>query len=519
MDRDRAWQAVRDRGEPWDIVIIGGGATGLGAAVDAASRGFSTLLLEQHDFAKGTSSRSTKLIHGGVRYLEQGQLGLVRSALVERDLLLRNAPHVVHDLAFVIPAYSWWELPWYFAGLLTYDLLAGRMRRGRSRLLSRETTLSRVSTLAPRGLRGGVVYHDCQFDDARLAVTLARTVFDLGGTALNYARVVGLSKDAGRVCGVRVRDEETFAEHEIRARVAINATGVFVDQILKMDSVSHLPMITPSQGIHIVLEREFLPGESAVVVPKTDDGRILFAIPWHGKVLIGTTDTPVAKATLEPRPLEEELEFVLRHATRYLARVPTRSDVLSIFAGLRPLVAAKPVRKTAAVSRDHHIDVSPSGLVTIAGGKWTTYRHMGEDVIDHAEKVAGLAHRPSRTRDVRLHGWCAEVAHQAPLSVYGADVDGLRQLADEQPMMCELLHPRLRYLKAEVVWAARHEMARTVEDVLSRRTRALLLDARASVEAAPIVAELLAAELGRPEAWQQTQISEYAALAAGYLPG
>lgn len=519
MNRDRALQAIHSRTSAWDVVVIGGGATGLGAAVDAASRGYSTLLLEQHDFAKGTSSRSTKLIHGGVRYLEQGRLGLVHSALVERDLLLRNAPHIVHDLTFVIPAYTLWELPWYFAGLMTYDLLAGHLRRGRSRLLSRDNLLARTPMLVPRGLRGGVLYHDCQFDDARLAVTLARTLFDLGGTALNYARVVGLSKASGKVCGVRVRDTETNAEHDIGGRVVINATGVFVDRILQMDTVHHQPVIAPSQGIHIVLERDFLSGESAVVVPRTDDGRILFAIPWHGKVLIGTTDTPVAESTLEPRPLEAELAFLLRHAARYLVRGPTRSDVLSIFAGLRPLVAAKPVRKTAAVSRDHHIEISDSGLVTIAGGKWTTYRHMGEDVVDHALKVAGLPHQPSRTHDVPLHGWCAFVDRESPLAVYGADADAIRQLAISDPVLGEVLHPRLPYIKAEVVWAARHEMARTVEDVLSRRTRALLLDARASVAAAPVVAELLATELGRSRAWQQTQIAEYAALAAGYLPG
>lgn len=517
MNRDQALRTIADRRDPWDVLVIGGGATGLGAAVDAASRGHSTLLVEQHDFAKGTSSRSTKLIHGGVRYLAQGRLGLVRTALSERDLLLRNAPHLVHDLKFIIPAYALWELPFYFAGLKTYDMLSGQSGRGRSLWLSRRETLARVPTLVRDNLRGGILYHDCQFDDARLALALARTLADLGGTAVNYVRVTGLLKEADKVCGIRACDDETGRVCEIRARAIVNATGVFSDHILQMDEAHPRPLITPSQGIHVVLDRAALPGDCAVVVPHTDDRRILFAIPWHGRVLVGTTDTPVEGTSLEPRPLEEELEFLLSNAARYLTTIPDRTDILSIFAGLRPLVAGKQSRNTAKASRDHHIEVSPSGLVTIAGGKWTTYRHMGEEAVDTAQRTAGLPVRKSETRTLRLHGWCADADLVAPLAIYGSDAAGVRKLALEDPRLGEKLHFKLPYLKAEVVWAARHEMARTVEDVLARRTRALLLDAKASIETAVTVAELLAAELGRTPEWARQQVQEFTEVASGYF--
>jgi glycerol-3-phosphate dehydrogenase len=518
MNRDESYQQASNRTEPWDVIIIGGGATGLGAGIDAAARGYSTLVLEQSDFAKGTSSRSTKLIHGGVRYLAEGRVGLVRRALKERHLLLKNAPHLVHDLSFAIPVYSRWEIPYYFTGLKLYDLLAGEFRRGSSRCLSRNDLLERAPTLVEQGLRGGVIYHDCQFDDARLAISLAQTIFDQGGTALNYVRVAGLLKRDGRVYGVNAVDVESGRESEFHARVVVNAAGVFSDQILRMDQTARAPLIAPSQGIHIVLDRAALPGECALLVPRTDDGRVLFAIPWHGKVLLGTTDTPVAMPELEPRPLEAELDFLLRHAGRYLNAAPGRSDILSVFAGLRPLVARKPVHRTASVSRDHHIEVSASGLVTIAGGKWTTYRHMSEQVIDEAQKVATLPHRPSPTHNLRLHGWCMGSKHGSPLSVYGADADAVGRLAETDPSLAETLHPRLPCIRAQVLWGVRHEMARTVEDILARRTRALFLDARASIEVAPIVAGLMAAELGRDSFWEQSQIAAFGELAAGYLP-
>jgi glycerol-3-phosphate dehydrogenase len=502
--------------EPWDFLVVGGGATGLGTAVEAASRGYRTLLVEQHDFAKGTSSRSTKLIHGGVRYLQQGNVALVLEALHERGLLLRNAPHLVHNLSFVVPAYDWWEGPFYGVGLKLYDMLAGRMGLGPSRFLSREETLAIIPTLEPQGLRGGVMYHDGQFDDARLAITLLRTLLDLGGAALNYTPVVSLLKENGLVRGAMVRDAETGAEREVHARVVVNATGVFADDLRRMDEPESEPVLVPSQGIHLVLDRSFQPGESAILVPHTDDGRVLFAVPWHGRVIVGTTDTPVSERSLEPKALPEEVDFLLKHVARYLTRDPSPSDVLSCFAGLRPLVRSGEGVKTASLARDHTLLISASGLVTITGGKWTTYRRMGEDTVTQAALLAGLPELPSGTADLRLHGWSAEVEPTADWAVYGSDSAALSRLAEEQPEWQEPLHPRLPYRVCEVVWAVRFELARTVEDVLARRTRALLLDARASAEAAPIVARLMAAVLGKDEEWEGKQIEDYRALARGY---
>ncbi len=503
----------------WDLVVIGGGATGLGTAVDSATRGYETLLLEQDDFAKGTSSRSTKLIHGGVRYLAQGQIGLVREALHERERLLRNAPHLVHDRAFLVPAYAWWHRPYYATGLWLYDRLAGSLNRGRSRGVDRAEALELAETLEPRGLHGGVVYHDGQFDDARLAVALERTIADHGGLALNGIRVEGLVKDGeGRVTGLSARDSETDETFRIAARVVVNATGVFADDMRRLDEPGAAPLIAPSRGAHIVIGRKFLPGETAILVPQTDDGRVLFAIPWHDRVVVGTTDTPVPATSLEPRPAREELAFLLDHARRYLACDPTEDDVLSVFAGLRPLIAAGHGAKTrtSRLSREHATVVSDSGLVTITGGKWTTYRRMAEMAVDLAAKVGKLSQTPCVTAELRLHG-CAPDPIDGPFAIYGSDASGLETLQAERPDLAERLHPALPYRGVEVVWAARHESARTVEDVLARRTRALLLDARASAAAAPRVAALLAEELGKNAEWQGEQVASFRALASGYL--
>jgi glycerol-3-phosphate dehydrogenase len=521
VNRDESLSRLSEP-EPWDVLIIGGGATGLGAAVEAASRGYRTLLLEASDFAKGTSSRSTKLVHGGVRYLRQGNIALVLEALRERGRLLRNAPHLVRNLSFVVPAYDWWEGPFYGAGLKLYDRLAGDLGLGPSRRLGREETLELIPTLEPHGLRGGVVYHDGQFDDARLAVTLAQTLTDLGGTAVNYMAVADLLKEGGLVRGVLARDvekTETGAEHELHARVVVNATGVFADAVRRLDDPEALPLLTPSQGIHLVLDRSFQPGATAILVPHTDDGRVLFAVPWHGRVVVGTTDTPVDSPALEPRPQAQEIELLLTHIARYLTRDPAPEDVLSCFAGLRPLVHGTGKGTTAALSRDHTLEISPSGLVTITGGKWTTYRRMGEDTIDHAAALAGLPEKPSITAGLSLHGALhggLDSAEPTDGTAYGADAPAVDALAAERPGWGELLHPRLPYRICDAVWAVRQEMARTVEDVLARRTRALLLDARASAEAAPAVARLLAAELGRDEAWEKEQTAAYTELARGY---
>lgn len=515
MRRSELLDRVRNT-QQWDLIVIGGGATGLGTAVDAAARGYATLLLEAHDVAKGTSSRSTKLVHGGVRYLAQGNLALVYEALHERGRLRRNAPHVVSALPFVVPGYTWWSNPYYGAGLMLYSVMAGSLGIGFSRLVGRQEALRLAPTLEPRGLRGGVVYYDGQMDDTRLAITMLRTIEDLGGTALNYMPVTGLLKTGGKISGVSARDAETGEELTLHARVVVNATGVFADGVRKLDDPRAESMLSPSQGVHIVLDRSFLPGDHAIMIPKTDDGRVLFAVPWHNRVIVGTTDTPVKEAPLEPRPLDEEIEFLLQHAARYLSKDPTRDDVLSTFAGLRPLVKKGAGGSTAGLSREHTLIVSSSGLVTITGGKWTTYRHMAEDTVDRAIAVGGLAKAPCVTKNLRLHGYLAQPEAE-PFGVYGADAAHLKRLLAEQPGWDQPLHERLPYLRGEVVWAARHEQARTVEDVLARRTRALLLDARASQEVAPQVAALLAAELGCDAAWQQTQVEEFRALSESYL--
>ena len=517
MDRDSMIRRVRE-GRAWDFIIVGGGATGLGVAIDAASRGYGTLLLEQSDFAKGTSSRSTKLVHGGVRYLRQGNVALVIDALKERGILLANAPHLVRNLSFVVPNYEWWEGPFYGIGLKMYDLLAGKQGFGRSRILSRDRTLQLLPTLDPVGLNGGVIYYDGQFDDARLAVNMAQTAAEQGAAVVNYARVTGLVKESGEVAGVVARDEESGEELELRSAVVVNATGAFTDSVRKMDQPDARSIIRPSQGVHLVLPRDFLPGESAIMVPRTDDGRVLFAIPWLERVVVGTTDTPVDQADLEPRPMEEEIKFLLEHAGRYLDRDPERADVLSVFAGLRPLVGGGDDESTAGLSRDHTLLISESGLVTITGGKWTTYRKMAEDTVDQAATLAGLEDRPCETRELRIHGYHPNAMRFGELSHYGSDATALRALLDEAPRYGERLHPRLAVRAGEVVWAARQEMARTVEDVLSRRNRSLLLDARASIQAAPAVAELLAEELGRDSSWVERQVETFREVAGSYLP-
>lgn len=491
MKREHSLKALRSE-KDWDVLIIGGGATGLGIAVDAASRGFRTALIEQSDFAKATSSRSTKLIHGGVRYLRQGNVGLVIEALKERGLLCQNAPHLVHHLPFLVPNYHWWEGPFYGIGLKVYDLLAGKLGIEKSEHLSREEVLKRLPTLEPQDLRGGTIYYDGQFDDARLAITLAQTASKQGASLLNYCSAIELIKEGALLKGVIARDEETQEIFSVRAKVVINATGVFSDHLRKLDGQSDSHIIEPSQGIHLVLDRSFLASDTAIMIPQTDDGRVLFFVPWLGSVLVGTTDTPVSKALLEPKPLQEEIDFLLKHAKRYLTKHPERNDILSVFAGLRPLVRSGSGSNTAALSRDHVILVSESGLITIAGGKWTTYRKMAQDAVDKAILVGHLASAPCVTETLALH----------------------REVLPQEPS----LHPQLSLTAADVRHAVREEMARTLEDVLARRTRALFLNARAAIEVAPQVVSLLAQELNQPSPWADRQLAQYLALARNYLP-
>lgn len=499
----------------WDVLVVGGGATGLGAAVEAASRGYRTLLLEARDFAKATSSRSTKLVHGGVRYLQQGNVKLVLEALRERGRMLRNAPHLAHRRGFIIPAYAWWEFPFYGVGLTMYDVLAGKESLGRSQILSKATVRKELPTVKSEGLQGGILYYDGQFDDARYAITLLRTLFDQGGVALNYAPVTGLLKQNGLVCGVRAKDSESGESFECRAKVVINATGIFSDDLRRMDEPAATKILSVSQGSHFVLPRDFLPGDSALMIPRTSDGRVLFAIPWHDRVVVGTTDDAVPQADYEPRAMADERSFLIEHIERFLGRRPKADEILSMWSGQRPLVKQADGASTAAISRDHTVLISAAKLVTITGGKWTTYRKMGEDVVNKAASLAGLAQAPSKTAELRLHGYSDEVT-QNWQQVYGSDWAQVKAI-DAQ--LNQPLHPRLPFMQAEVVWAGRCEMARTLEDVLARRTRALFMDARASLEAAPVAAHLLAKELGRDVTWEQEQIRQYGLVAANYLQG
>ena len=547
----------------WDFIVIGGGATGLGIAVDAASRGFKTVLLEQSDFAKVTSGRSTKLVHGGVRYLQKGDVALVREALRERGYLFRNAPHLVSDQRFIVANYAWWERPFYTIGLTMYDLLSGKLGLGRSLPMRKAKVIQAIPQIKQKGLRGGVVYHDGRFDDARLAVNLMQTAGELGATVVNYAKVTGLLKNVrkeavrqvkeGDITGVTVRDELSGDTFDLKGRCIVNATGIFVDDVIRMDNKAAAPMLRPSQGIHLVIDRSFLGGDDAIMIPKTNDGRVLFGVPWHNQLILGTTDTPVKDCVMEPKPLDEEIDLVLQTAAQYLIRPPKREDVLSVFAGLRPLAAPKRnanESKTKEISRRHKLIISSSGLITITGGKWTTYRQMAEETVDAGIKKCGLPSRKCMTKDLKIHGCLpnddsnnrrtvgvadrsnrqtvggADRSNRQTVgggdrsnwrTVYGSDAAIIQALETQTPAYAQKLHPSFDFTVAEVVWAVREEMAITVEDVLSRRLRALILDARASMEMAPQVAAIMAQELNKDETWEKTQVDEYVRLAKGYL--
>jgi len=509
---------ARERVQPWDIIVVGGGATGAGVAVDAATRGYSALLLEQHDFGKGTSSRATKLAHGGVRYLEQGNVSLVMEALKERGLLRQNAPHLVSELQFVVPRYAWWEGPFYGIGLKVYQALSGKYSFGASEIISKEETLRRVPNVNPDGLNGGVVYYDAQFDDSRLLINLIATAAEQGATLLNYTKVTGLLKGTdGMVNGVTWQNVETGENFSAQAKVVVNATGPFTDSVRRLAEPDANRMISPSQGAHIVLDRSFLPGKNAILVPHTKDGRVMFAIPWHNHTVVGTTDTPIPEAPLEPVALAEEIEFMLETAGLYLEKKPTRADILSVYAGVRPLAKVGDGANTAALSRDHTIHIDKSGLLSIAGGKWTTYRNMAQDAVNHAATLADLPDKPCLTVNLNIHGYHPNAANFGSLSFYGSDAPAIRRLVDEDASLGAQLDSELPYLEAEVVWAVRKEMSRTVEDVLARRTRALFLNSKAAIRMAPRVAKIMAKELGKDEKWQTSQVQAFNQTAKGYL--
>jgi glycerol-3-phosphate dehydrogenase len=501
----------------WDVCVIGGGATGLGVAVDAASRGLKTVLFERFDFAKGTSSRSTKLVHGGVRYLQQGNIRLVLDALSERGLMLKNAPHLVRNLSFIIPNYEWWESPFYGLGLKAYDWMAGSLGLGSTEFLSLEETTALVPTIDREGLRGGIRYHDGQFDDARMAIHLAMTAADHGATVLNYFHVEQILKKDGAAIGVKVKDTLADDDYVVYCKALINATGVFADDIMLLDDPQSPSIIQPSQGIHLVFDRSFLPGDTAIMIPRTDDGRVLFAVPWHHKIIVGTTDTAVDGTSVEPHAREEEIDFVLGHINKYLSIDPAYSDIKSVFCGLRPLVKGGQ-QQTASISRDHHIHISASGMITITGGKWTTYRRMAEDTINAAVQIFHLPEEKSITSNLPIHGYTEQTDFESPLYYYGADLPSIIKMAEEQPLLRDQIHPSFPHIVAEIYWAVREEMCVTIEDFLARRSRMLFLDAKASVEASEMVAMVMSGLLGKDENWMLTQVSEYKQLANQYLP-
>ena len=514
MDRDKMMKALEQSGTAYDVIIIGGGASGLGAALEAVSRGYKTVLLEQDDFAKGTSSRSTKLVHGGVRYLAQGNISLVLEALKERGRLKKNAPHLVKNQAFVIPCYNWWCVPFYTIGLTMYDMMAGRLGIGRSVPLSRKGARKALPGIKAKNLRGGVRYFDCQFDDARLAVNLAQSVAEKGGLVINHMKVVGLSMDGNRVSGVSAEDRESGKTYDILAAVVINATGVFVDDILKMENPEARDVVKPSQGIHLVMAEDFLKGEEALMIPKTSDGRVLFAVPWHNRVVVGTTDVEKQHAELEPVAEEQEVEYILETARLYMEKAPQRSDVLAVFTGLRPLAApAAEGKKTKEISRGHKIFISSGGLITLTGGKWTTYRKMAEDVVDTASGQAKLPEKESVTPTLRIHGYKEGVDHSDPLYWYGSDRQQIDKLIKEDSALGAVISEKLSVIKAQVVWAVREEMARSLEDCLARRIRALQLDARESIRMAPAVAAIMASELEKDKQWESSQVETFTKLA------
>ena len=519
MERREQISRLGQSDKLWDVVVIGGGATGLGCAVDAASRGYSVVLLEREDFAKCTSSRSTKLVHGGVRYLQKLEVDLVREALHERGIMKRNAPHLVKDQAFVISNYSHWDNLLYFCGLLCYDILSFGFGYGRSRFISARKVMRYIPTSQPHGLKGGVVYHDGQFDDSRMAINLAQTAIERGAVVANYLSAEEILHDSeDKVCGVMAHDRLSGERFNLKARCVINAAGIFVDEVMQMDNHSHSRSIVPSQGTHIVLDMKFLQSDYAIMVPKTSDGRVLFAVPWHDKVVVGTTDIQRPESESEPCPLEEEIDFILSTAGLYMNPAPTRADILSVFAGQRPLAAPKKEGKSSKeVSRSHKIIVSENNLITITGGKWTSYRLMAEDTLDRAINIGLLPKRKCRTRSLKIHGWRPAPNLKDHLYVYGSDQDAIKQLIAQQPALAERLSEKYDYTAAEVVWAVREEMAQTVEDVLARRVRLLFIDAREAKKAARRVAEIMATEAGHTPKWVEAQVEAFHTLADNYI--
>ena len=503
MKRSEQLQAL-ETDTTWDIIVIGGGATGLGTALDASLRGYKTLLLEGHDFAKGTSSRSTKLVHGGVRYLEQGNIKLVREALRERGYLLKNAPHLTSIQTFIVPVFSGWEKMFYGLGLKFYDLLSGKLSLGDTQILSKKETVEHLPTINAEKLAGGILYFDGQFDDSHLAIEIAATAIKKGATVLNYCKVTGFIKTDGKITGVECIDVLSEKKYTLKTKVVVNATGVFTNAIVQMDNQLEHDLVSPSQGIHLVIDAKFFPSTDAMMIPKTDDGRVLFAVPWHNKVVLGTTDTPIEEISYEPKPLEEEIEFIIKHINRYCTSLITRADINAVYVGLRPLVKQKTKVSSALISREHHLSVSSSGLITITGGKWTTYRKMAADAVDNAAFIGKFKKEKCTT------------AH-TPIGDEKEKETRMKEILKNDISLKELVDPNYTFTKAAIVYAVKYEMAICIEDILARRTRLLFLDAKLAIALAPMVASIMAPYLQMDKNWEAAEIASFTQLAEQYI--
>jgi glycerol-3-phosphate dehydrogenase len=503
MKRSEQLQAL-ETDTTWDIIVIGGGATGLGTALDASLRGYKTLLLEGHDFAKGTSSRSTKLVHGGVRYLEQGNIKLVREALRERGYLLKNAPHLTSIQTFIVPVFSGWEKMFYGLGLKFYDLLSGKLSLGDTQILSKKETVEHLPTINAEKLAGGILYFDGQFDDSHLAIEIAATAIKKGATVLNYCKATGFIKTNGEITGVECIDVLSEKKYTLKTKVVVNATGVFTNAIVQMDNQLEHDLVSPSQGIHLVIDAKFFPSTDAMMIPKTDDGRVLFAVPWHNKVVLGTTDTPIEEVSYEPKPLEEEIEFIIKHINRYCTSLITRADVNAVYVGLRPLVKQKTKVSSALISREHHLSVSSSGLITITGGKWTTYRKMAADAVDNAAFIGKF----KKEKCITAH---------TPIGDEKEKETRMKEILKNDISLKELVDPNYTFTKAAIVYAVKYEMAICIEDILARRTRLLFLDAKLAITLAPMVASIIAPYLQKDKSWEAAEVESFNQLADQYI--
>ena len=515
MNRNLNIKKLSNKETHWDIIIIGGGASGLGAAVDSASRGFKTLLVEKNDFSKGTSSRSTKLVHGGVRYMQNGDISLVIEALKERGILKKNAPHLVKNMSFVIPSYNWWSNPFYGIGLKIYDMMAGKLGLGKSTLLSKEETIKLIPNVKKKDLVGGIIYHDGQFDDSRMAISLAITAEKNGATLLNYFEVKNLTKTNNIIDGIIVKDKITNKVYEIKGKVVINATGVFSDEIMKMDYPQKKKMIKPSQGVHLVLDKKFLNSHHAILIPHTSDGRVLFAVPWNNYAILGTTDTPLNEIKDEPVPLKEEIKFILKNAQTFMKKKPSFKDIKSVFAGLRPLAAESNQKNTQEIYRHHKISVSESGLLSILGGKWTTYRKIAEDAINTAISIGGFNERKCITENLQIHGYQENTNWKDPLHVYGSDANFIKEIKMDKGNIS--LSEKFHITPNQIIWSLKNEMAIKLEDILARRTRCLFLDAKETIKVAPKVLRIMKVFLKKNIDWEKKEFSNFIEISKNYI--